>query len=364
MRHRFHALCPYFAMFPEGFVEKWVDQLTRPGDYILDPFSGRGTTPFQALIMGRKAIANDINPVAFCVTYAKTNAPSISTIRRRLTILENDFQPNDYEPARRFLPPFFRRAFSPPTLRQILYLRSQLRWKESNVDCFIAALILGSLHGESSVSPSYLSNQMPRTISTKPEYSMRYWQKKNMRAPRRETFEILRRLLNFRYASEPPVGRATVFLADIRDLPRFKQKLPGRIACVITSPPYFNVTSYEEDQWLRLWFLGGPPFPTYREVSKDDRHENPTAYWNMITDMWRVFGLILAPNANIVVRFGGKGYEPNQLIDAMTACSVVSRRRVRLAHHAVSVIKNKQTDVFRPGSKGCKFEVDCHFRMG
>ena len=24
-------------------------------------------------------------------------------------------------------------------------------------------------------------------------------------------------------------------------------------------PPYLDVTHFEEDQWLRLWFLGGPP---------------------------------------------------------------------------------------------------------
>ncbi len=54
MRHRFHSICPYFAMFPESFPEKWIDKLTNPGDTVFDPFSGRGTTPFQALLMNRE----------------------------------------------------------------------------------------------------------------------------------------------------------------------------------------------------------------------------------------------------------------------------------------------------------------------
>ena len=44
----------------------------KPGDVIPDPFCGRGTTPFQSLLMGRTAIACDVNPVAYCITRAKT----------------------------------------------------------------------------------------------------------------------------------------------------------------------------------------------------------------------------------------------------------------------------------------------------
>ena len=363
MRHRFHALCPYFAMFPEAFVETWVDRLTRPGDYVLDPFCGRGTTPFQALLMGRNALASDINPVAYCVTRAKTNAPSSAAVRRRLTCLERSFDSDEWEDARRGLPPFFRVAYSPATLRQLLYLRSRLRWRISDVDCLIAALVLGSLHGESSVSPSYLSNQMPRTISTKPAYSIKFWKERGLRPPVRDAFGVLRRQLDYRYESTPPQRRAIVWQMDMRELPRARGMLPQRIACVITSPPYLNITSFEEDQWLRLWFLGGSPYPTYGEVSRDDRHENPAAYWRMIADMWRVFGLILAPEADIVIRLGGNSYTAEQLLDALAGSSAVSRRRVRLVGHEVSEIRNRQTRAFRPGSKGCVLEVDCHFRV-
>jgi len=364
MRHRFHALCPYFAMFPETFVEKWVSRLTREGDYVLDPFSGRGTTPFQSLLMGRNALAVDINPVSYCITRAKTNAPSLASVRRRLTILERDYEPKMWENERGNLPQFFGYAYSPKTLRQILYLRSQLRWKTSDVDCFVAALTLGSLHGGTSASAMYLSNQMPRTISTKPEYSIKFWKDRGLYPPpARDAFDVLRRQVAYRYESAPPANRANVWHMDMRELPRFKRTLPGRIACVITSPPYFNVTSFEEDQWLRLWFLGGPPHPTYRKISKDDRHESPTAYWRFITDIWRTLGLILSPKADVVVRLGGKGFNPDRLTDALTGCSAVTSRRVRLVSHEVSKFKKKQTGAFRPGSKGCSFEVDCHFRV-
>src|SRR5438094_3969623 len=85
MRNRFHSLCPYFAMFPESFAESWIDRVTKPGDVVLDPFSGRGTTAFQSLLMNRRAVASDVNDVAYCLTKAKTCAPTLAAIGVRLS---------------------------------------------------------------------------------------------------------------------------------------------------------------------------------------------------------------------------------------------------------------------------------------
>ena len=363
MRHRFHALCPYFAMFPETFVETWVSRLTGRGDVVLDPFCGRGTTPFQSLLLGREAIACDVNPVAYCVTKAKTNAPRLSSVRRRLTHLEGQYNARRWEADRRRLPEFFQFAYACRTLKQILYLRSVLDWERSDTDCMIAALVLGSLHGESEKSPSYLSNQMPRTISTKPKYSIRFWQEHGYAAPERDVFDLLRDRVAFRYESEPPEKRGIILRTDMRELPRLVGDYARQIKCVVTSPPYLDVTNFEEDQWLRLWFLGSKPHPTYRVISKDDRHERPERYWDMISDVWRVLGQILAKRAMIVIRLGGKKIDPEQMGQSLHATSVFSQRKVLLVESEVSEIKGRQTDSFRPGSTGCVMEVDFCFRM-
>ena len=358
MRHRFHALCPYFAMFPETFAEQWIDRLTRRGETVLDPFCGRGTLPFQALLMERNAVGADISEVAYCVTRAKTNAPTLAAVRRRITQLEELFRPESYEAERRGLQPFFCAAYSPGTLRQILFLRESLRWRESNVDCMVAALALGALHGESERSPSFFSNQMPHTISTKPGYSVRFWKIHGMRAPKRDCFDLLRSQAAYRYMSARPNLSATIYNTDMRDLPR--KNLPA-IRCVITSPPYFDVTSYQEDQWLRLWFLGGVARPL--QSRREERTSNRDRYWRLIGDMWRTLGLVLSKHANIVIRIGAVRYAPELLVKQLTASAIVAQRRVRLAGSTVSEIKGRQTDSFRPGSKGCTVEVDCHFAM-
>ncbi|MFO0738191.1 MAG: DNA methyltransferase [Labilithrix sp.] len=359
MRHRFHALCPYFAMFPESFAETWIDALTRKNDLVLDPFCGRGTLPFQALLMGRRAIGVDVNEVAYCVSRAKTNAPTLGAVRRRISELEETFDPEVYEVARRRMPEFFRVAFTAGTMRQILFLREKLNWKRSRVDCMLGALTLGSLHGESERSPSFLSNQMPHTISTKPAYSVRFWRKHGFKAPRRDVFDLLRSQAAFRYASSPPDGSASILHMDMRDLPRVG--LEEKVRCVITSPPYFDVTSYQEDQWLRLWFLGGAPKP--EKTRGEERTSDQDRYWRLIADMWRSLGLVLRRRSDVVVRIGAVSYAPEKLTRQLQGAALACGRRVELVSHAVSEIKRRQTDSFRPGARGCRVEVDCHFAM-
>ncbi len=258
---------------------------------------------------------------------------------------------------------FFQHAYAPGTLRQLLYLREALNWKRSRTDNMLAALALGSLHGESS-SPRYLSNQMPRTISTKPRYSVNFWKERKLVAPERNAFDVLAEMAAYRYASPIPQGESLVLHTDMRNLPRVVESSPERpIRCAITSPPYLNVTSFEEDQWLRLWFLGGPGYPKKGSVSRDDRHGTADNYWSFIGDMWRSLGAVMDDGAHVVIRLGSRKISPDLLKRSLAGCAGFSRRKVKLVSSRVTEIKKRQTDAFRPGTKGCVVELDCHFRF-
>ena len=363
MRHRLHALCSYFAMFPEAFAEHWLAKLTRPGDLVLDPFCGRGTLPFQALLMGRRAIGCDTNPVAFCISKAKTNAPSQGRVLSRIAELEDLYCRQLVRAEVAKLPTFFRHAYDSETLHQLVFLRNRLRHLTSLVDGMLAALVLGSLHGETDRSDRFFSNQMPHTISTKPEYSIRFWKDRRLRAPKRDAFDLLRTQLLYRYESSPPKERGLIFQMDMRELPRHMGRFETPLRCVVTSPPYFNVTNYAEDQWLRLWFLGGPPEPKHQQFARDDRHGSIDQYWMMLADMWRSLSLVLDKNADVVIRLGATRIGPKRLIAGLEGVARVANRRIRLVDFFTSEIVKRQTESFRPGSKGCKIEVDCHFRV-
>jgi len=50
------------AQFPVELVERLVLALTNPGDWVLDPFIGSGTTAIASLMHGRRAVGADIVP--------------------------------------------------------------------------------------------------------------------------------------------------------------------------------------------------------------------------------------------------------------------------------------------------------------
>ena len=356
-------------MFPEAFADTWIERLTRPGDTVCDPFSGRGTTVLSALIAGRRAVACDVNPVAYCLSRAKAAAPKRDSAARRIAEIEAGFDARLWRGRATRLrkgDPFFKHAFVRDTLAVLMYLRDALDWQRRRTDALVASLALGSLHGEMDKSPSYFSNQMPRRISTKPGYSVRFWQERGLEPPERDVFAILRGRLDYRYETPPPRGEAFVVRADMRRLPLMTDRFPGKVRCVITSPPYFDVTNFEEDQWLRLWLLGGPSHPVTGRVSRDDRHEDKTKYLTFLADMWRSIGQIMTRRADVVVRIGSGRVSTDELVQFLRGTAAFAGRKCELVAAEESDIGD-QTSSSRlgtPGSKRkCSKEVDCHFRL-
>jgi hypothetical protein len=214
-RHPFHSICPYFAMFPESFVRRNVLAWSKRDDVILDPFSGRGTTVFESLLNGRRALGCDTNPVAVCLSKAKADPPKLKDILGRIDELEEKsdrFTPKGME----LSDEFFTLCFHEDTLRQLLFLKKKLAWRDNRTDCFLGALALGCLHGESHRTELCFSNRMPRTISTKPAYSVRWWREKGCVPPKRDVFSILRTCAEYRYQAPVPTLKGRVVEGDVR----------------------------------------------------------------------------------------------------------------------------------------------------
>lgn len=354
-------------MFPEEFVADHVERYTKPGDVILDPFSGRGTTVLQSLLMGRSATGIDINPVAYCVSGAKARTPSLRAVLDRIDQLEEDYNAQDPEiwtEKRSLLPEFFNRAFYYTTLQALLFLRQELDWLNNDAHRFIAALVLGILHGEMGRSRRYLSNQMPRTISPKPRYCLGYWQKHNLWPEEKDTFANLRSEAALRLSGGRPSLKGTVVLSDVRQASEKLAGQNGTVQAVITSPPYLDVTNFEEDQWLRLWFLGNEARPTTGRISRDDRHTSRNHYWQFLSDAWRGIAPLLCNSAIFACRIGSQIMDTDELTDGL-ANSLHSTfpRVVLLEGPTVTRIVKRQTNAFRPNSVGCRFEVDYVFQI-
>src|ERR1700752_3643829 len=83
--HSMHTMCSYHGMFPAKLVHYFVQRFTRPGDVVLDPFSGRGTTTLQAKVEGRRTISNDLNPLAYVLSRAKASPPTWTALNHLVT---------------------------------------------------------------------------------------------------------------------------------------------------------------------------------------------------------------------------------------------------------------------------------------
>jgi DNA modification methylase len=66
-----------------------IGLLSKPGETVLDPFSGSGTTLVEAQRLGRLSVGVDLNPVASLMAKAKTLSRTATTISRVIRPLRN-----------------------------------------------------------------------------------------------------------------------------------------------------------------------------------------------------------------------------------------------------------------------------------
>jgi DNA methylase len=300
---RWEGLGPYYAMFPTAFADGVVGRYTRPGEAVLDPFAGRGTAVFSAAKRGRVGLGVELNPVGW--VYAKTKlAPApLDAVLGRLE--EVDEASPAYRAEADDLPVFFRKAFTWRVRSFLLAARERLDWRRRRIDRTAMAILLVYLHGKEGAA---LSNQMRQTKSLSPDYAVRWWAERGLKPPDLEPLEFLRPRLEWRYARGLPAATGSrAYLGDsVMRLPRLAHCAgdadPPRATLLFTSPPYFGVTNYHYDQWLRLWLLGGRPDALRAGGHYRDKFEHRAEYRRLLRLVFERAAPLLRPDATVYVR--------------------------------------------------------------
>jgi len=70
LTHRFYR---YPARFSPAFARACIQSFSVPGDLVLDPYMGGGTTVVEAMVLGRQAIGSDINSLSVFIAHAKSS---------------------------------------------------------------------------------------------------------------------------------------------------------------------------------------------------------------------------------------------------------------------------------------------------
>ena len=352
-----NAICPYFTMFPLEFPKNILDTYARKGQRVLDPFCGRGTTNFAARLAGLDTVGVDSNPVAAAITSAKlaTTTPS-AVVRTARRILEKG--------AKVRIPSgeFWSLAYRPEVLRSLCRLRDALLEDcSSQARRVLRAIVLGALHGPlAKVTPTYFSNQCPRTYAPKPGYAARFWKRRKLFPPSVDVLEVIRGRAE-RYLRERLPAVDGIALLDDSRSPRRLQAISQEQAFdwIITSPPYYGMRTYVQDQWLRYWFMGGPEHVNYI-VDGQLNHFSPEAFTAQLKQVWDNAALVSTKNARLVVRFGGIRDRKADPLELIRESFRHGAWRLQHVHEAGTAASGKrQADAFLKMKTKPMTEYDC-----
>jgi hypothetical protein len=70
-----HQLSPYIGKLKSSSARWLVENFSKPGDLVVDPFAGAGTIPLEAVAAGRRIFASDKSDYAQTLTTGKLSAP-------------------------------------------------------------------------------------------------------------------------------------------------------------------------------------------------------------------------------------------------------------------------------------------------
>lgn len=244
-------LAPYVGRMKSGMARVLVALYSRPGHAILDPFCGSGVVPLEALLSGRRALANDLSPYAYVLTRGKLDAPGSERIAlERASALADAVEHQAPSTDLSEVPEWVQEFFHPETLREVLVAFRILREQE---DHFLTACLLGILHH---VRPGFLSypasHLVPylRTAKYPPDEFPEMYAYRDLRS--RLLAKVKRAYRRHMLPVDWEKRKCEVWRTNAMNLPIQDETAEA----IISSPPYFGALDYARDNRLRLWFLG------------------------------------------------------------------------------------------------------------
>ena len=247
----------YRACFKPQLPRFFIELLTKPGDTVYDPFSGRGTTIIEAGLLGRNIIANDINPLSRILSQARFFIPDLTNLQIRLNAIPIDKSSKTDIDLSMF--------YHPETLKEILSLRNYLMERQANqtedrLDLWIRMIATNRLTGHSSGFFSVYT--LPPNQAVSAQSQIRINEKRNQAPEYRNVKNIILKKTRQLIKGLPPeqistlesVGQNAGFLTtDARATGTIKSE---SVQLTVTSPPFLNIVQYAQDNWLRCWFNG------------------------------------------------------------------------------------------------------------
>lgn len=162
--NRHYGVHGYFTKQVWNVVQEYIKHFTQPGDTVLDPFGGSGVTVVEALVLGRKGIHIDLNPLSIFLVenlLAPVNlsalADAYQTVKKQFMAhqpkTESEIEaalakypyPKEVSLPRNSDVPFLEQLFSREQLAQLAYLKHLIQQIKDKTIRGILMLMFSSL---------------------------------------------------------------------------------------------------------------------------------------------------------------------------------------------------------------------------
>ena len=251
--NRLHEIS-YRACFKPPLVEYFLRNFSQKGDYVYDPFGGRGTTAIQSALMHRIPISNDINPLSRLLTEPRLDPPTLSQVEYRLEHIYNEKSPSLSMHNDLYM------FYHDHTFRDILILKDYLKNRnneEDFVDRWIRMVATSRLSGHSkgffsvyTLPPNQAASKKRQLKINKdrnqiPEY-------RDVKILILKKSKVLLSGIDKHREILQEVNKKKIILSEYsHDTKAIKS---NSVSLIITSPPFMNIVDYIQDNWLRCWF--------------------------------------------------------------------------------------------------------------
>jgi DNA modification methylase len=247
-RNPIHSFHRYFGKLIPAIPAFAIENYSSEGDYVLDPFSGSGTTVVEAHERNRIGVGVDLNPLASLVAKVKTTYISETSLNKTFAKIM-DFYESDKR-KEKLIDPYVVNMdhwYRPEVKQDLLYLQkaiiSESKGKEKD---FFIAVFSAFMRGVSNADPMHVfpgySKRMRRLdeegrkIDVKASY---------VRAVKKRILQVSK----LRKDSPSPLLFTNSFTSE-------KLNIDKKINLVVTNPPYISSIRYLETMKLEMGWLG------------------------------------------------------------------------------------------------------------
>jgi hypothetical protein len=274
-----HGLHSFAAKFPPQLVRWGIERYSEPGETVLDPMSGSGTTLVEARLLGRQALGADIDPLARLIARVKATPldPELVAVASSalLADLDDDFarlagaRADGIPFAEAFpgatIPEFPNRDywFLPEVCEELALLRGRIdRVDGRDLREFFYVVFSALIITKSSTSVANVRD----LAHSRPHFAPPRRKPDVPRAFRTRLARLSRGVADFTARCQP--GSSVRMVGDdARALPLED----GSVDLIFTSPPYVNAIDYPRAHKFSLHWLSdalGTSPEAYRELGR------------------------------------------------------------------------------------------------